>query len=515
MNNSAAILRALIIYAICVPLAIVVGYAAVSLVNSPTYSSFSLFGMLALVLIAPLLLRWHHPLMVLCWNLPLIVFFLPGRPGVCLPMLVLSLGISMLQRTMNQHMRFISAPQITWPLLCLIAVVLATAKLTGGIGLHAFGSEVMGGKKYVFLLAGILGFSALTARRIPPHQAGLYVALFFLGGCVSIVGDLISIIPRSFYFIFLLFPPDFYAYTESGGSMRFAGVSGMSSAIFSYMLARYGIKGIFGAGKPWRVAAFIFFSTLVLFGGFRSMLLGLALLFAIQFFMEGLHRTRLLPIIALVAVLAAVICIPLANRLPGTFQRALSFLPLNIDPDVRANAQASLNWRIEMWTALLPQVPSHLLLGKGYAISQEDFQLMGNDSAFKSIDPTEQALVLSGDYHNGPLSVILPFGIWGAIAFLWFLIAGVWALHRNRLYGDPALQTVNIFLFTSFLVKIICFIVIFGGLSGDIAAFDGLLGLSVSLNGGICRPARQPAVTTAGPPARLPARPRLQPAFQR
>jgi hypothetical protein len=43
----------------------------------------------------------------------------------------------------------------------------------------------------------------------------------------------------------------------------------------------------------------------------------------------------------------------------------------------------------------------------------------------------------------------------------------------------------------------------------------GLLGLSVSLNGGICRPDKKPATTTAGLPARLPARSQLKPAFQR
>ena len=61
MNNSAAILRALIVYAICIPLAIVVGFEAVSLVNSPSYSNFGAFGVLALILSAPILLRWHHP----------------------------------------------------------------------------------------------------------------------------------------------------------------------------------------------------------------------------------------------------------------------------------------------------------------------------------------------------------------------------------------------------------------------------------------------------------------------
>ena len=516
MNNSTAILRMLIVYAICIPFAILVGFAAVSVANSPSYANFSEFGMLALILSAPILLRWHHPLLVLSWNLPLIVFFLPGGPGVFLPMMVVSLGISLLQRAMNKNKRFIPAPQITCPLLCLAAVVLVTAKLTGGIGLHVLGNSVMGGRKYVYLLAGILGYFALTARRIPPRQAGLYVALFFLPGCLSVLGDLIAFVPVWFYFIFLFFGADPNALPGSHSLMRFGGVSLMSSAIFAYMLARYGINGIFRAGRPWRLVAFVLFSAVGLFGGFRSMLLNLALLFLIQFFLEGLHRTRMLPILAFAGLLAAVICLPMANRLPLTFQRVLSFLPMiNIDAGVRSEAQASLDWRIDMWKALLPRVPSHLLLGKGYAISQEDYQLMATDTAFYSIDPAEQGLALAGDYHSGPLSVILPFGIWGAIAFLWFLIAGVWALHHNRLYGDPALQTVNTFLLTAFLAKIISFIFIFGALSGDIIGFVGYLGLSISLNGGICRPARNPAVTTAGPPARIPARPRLQPAFQR
>jgi len=325
----------------------------------------------------------------------------------------------------------------------------------------------------------------------------------------------VAFIPPSFYFIFLFFPPDSYAYTGSTSTLRFSGVSVMSSVIFLYMLARYGINGIFRSGRPWRAAAFILFSVLVLFGGFRSMFLGCSLIFLIQFFLEGMHRTRLLPIFAFVGLLAAVTALPMANRLPNTFQRVLSILPVQIDPAVRADAQASVDWRFNMWRALLPQVPPHLLLGKGYAISQEDYQMMGPDAAFRSIDPSEQGLALSGDYHSGPLSVILPFGIWGAIAFLWFLIAGLWALHHNRLYGDPALQTVNTLVFAAFLAKVISFLVIVGALSADIAAFAGYLGLSISLNGGICRPARSPAVTTVAPPARIPARPRLQPAFLR
>ena len=501
MNNAPAILRVLIFYAFCCLLAIVVGYTAVLLVNSSDYSDFGVLGVLALVLSAPILLRWHHPLLVLCWNLPLIAFFLPGRPTVFLPMLAVSLGISLLQRAMDRKKRFIPAPQITLPLLCLLAVEVVTANMMGGIGLHALGSPVMGGRKYIILLAGILGFFALTARRIPPRHAVLYVGMFLLGGGVSIIGDLVAFIPSSFYFIFLIFPFDSYALGNSSGTLRFTGASALSSMIFSFMLARYGVHGIFRAGKPWRLVVFILFTVLGLFGGFRSLLMYCALLFMIQFYLEGLHRTRLLPVLAFAALLAALVCLPMASRLPYTFQRALSFLPVNIDSAVQADAQASLQWRFDMWKALLPQVSDHLLLGKGYAITQDEYQMMGRDSSFRSVDPAEQALALSSDYHSGPLSVILSFGIWGAIAFLWFLTAGVWALHHNRLYGDPALRGINNFLFAMFLTKVIVFFFIFGALSDDIVVMTGLLGLSVSLNGGICRPDKKPATTTADAPA--------------
>jgi hypothetical protein len=43
------------------------------------------------------------------------------------------------------------------------AVVLVTAKLTGGIGLHSLGNDTAGGRSYVLLLMGILGYFALTA----------------------------------------------------------------------------------------------------------------------------------------------------------------------------------------------------------------------------------------------------------------------------------------------------------------------------------------------------------------
>ena len=115
------------------------------------------------------------------------------------------------------------------------------------------------------------------------------------------------------------------------------------------------------------------------------------------------------------------------------------------------SADVSTQWRVDMWKALLPQIPPHLLLGKGYAISVEDFQMMGNDTSFHAVDASQEGLALAGDYHSGPLSVIIPFGIWGAMAFLWLLIAVAWAMYCNYRHGDESLRTINTYMWVSCL----------------------------------------------------------------
>lgn len=86
--------------------------------------------------------------------------------------------------------------------------------------------------------------------------------------------------------------------------------------------------------------------------------------------------------------------------------------------------------------------------------------------------------------------MIIPFGIWGAIVFVWFILAGFRVTYFNYRYGDPSLRVINTFLFTTFIITTLQF---YGGsLATGMGFFTGVLGLSVCLNRGVCRkPARQ------------------------
>jgi hypothetical protein len=514
MNS--AFFRSLIIFGVCVVLAIWLGF----IVAGPlTYSSLAVYGLLAFILTFPIFLRWHYPLLLFCWNFTAVAPFVPGRPSMGLTMILLSLGISVLQRAINRESQFIRVPQITVALLLMLAVVVVTAKMTG-FGIRAFGSNIYGGHKYFYLLGGILGYFALSAKRIPPGRRNLYLALFFLGSISAAFGDLVGFLPRSFYVIYWFFQPfNLQELHVSVGEQvtRLNGALIASLGIFSYMLARYGIRGIFFSRKPWRVVILFLAVVYGMLGGYRSLLMIFALLFMIQLFLEGLHRTKLMAIILSGGVIGALALIPLSSHLPVGLQRTLSFLPYKISTEAKLDAQATLDWRLNMWSALLPQIPEYLLLGKGYTINPLDYEFVMGPQA--SIHSTAQndPLALANDFHNGPISVLIPFGIWGAIAFLWFIAVGIWVACRNYRYGDPTLKTINSLLLAAFVTRIIMFFVVGGDLSSDMMTLCGLLGLNVSFNGGVARRVRvtRPAPEPQPAPgfARRPSAP--LPSFQR
>lgn len=486
--NTFALPRTLIIFAVVIPVALVLGYV---LASPEELTSIAVVGLVLLVLCIPLLLKWHYPILLFSWNAGLIIFLLPGQPGLWMLMAGVSLGLTILAYLLNKQSGFQILPSITFPLMFLVLVVLVTGKLTGGIGLRSLGGESFGGKKLVFIFAAIVGYFAISGRRIFPHNIGRYTGLYFLSALTTALPNLIYMAGPGLWWLFMFFPSDMAMsqamddFASVAGSVTFSRLSGLAFAgfgVYSFMLMRYGISGILQLNRWWRPLLFLVVVSLSTLGGFRSVLVMFALTFMVQFYFEGLFRTRFLLVLILGVVLGGSFLVMFAERLPLSVQRSLSILPIKIDPVARYNAEASVEWRVEMWKVLLPQVPQYLILGKGYAIDPTDMYLVG-ESVRRGLAKDYEVSLLAGDYHNGPLSVIIPFGIFGMAAFIWLLAAGVRVLYRNYRFSDPALQKVNTFLLSYFVGRSVFFFVGFGSLHSDLSLFLGTLGLSVALNG--------------------------------
>jgi hypothetical protein len=493
MFNS-LLMRNVIMYAICVPIAIFVGY---QLANWDDLMNFGIMVFLLALLLVPLLLKWHHFWLIAVWNTSALVFFLPGRPSFALALTAASLLISVVQHAINQEPMFIPVPTIFWPLLFLTVVVLVTARFTGGIGLNITGSANIGGRRYVWLLGAILGYFALASQPIPREKAVRYATAFFVSPMTAAISDLGSFVgPSAIYYIFLLFPSNGIATAsdESGiGPVeieRLGGITVACTAVFSTMLAVYGVGGIFTLRRPWRAVIFLAMVVLSMFGGYRSALLLLVMTFAFVFLLEGMVSSRLLPVMLCVGILGVAVMVPFSDRLPLSIQRTLTVVPfLKLDESAVSSAEDSTQWRLDMWREVAPEIPHYLILGKGYSINAVDLEKL---QTRVQGDEGEAGSILAGDYHNGPLSVIMPFGIAGVIGFLWFIWASVKVLYSNYKYGDPALRRINTFFLASFIAKSVFFFGVFGSLYSDMAIFIGIVGVNVSINGGMRQPVRVP-----------------------
>lgn len=497
--------RHVLIYAVVLPLALFLGYL---LATPYQVRSLAIVGLVLGTLCIPVFLRWHYPLLIFAWNANIMVFFLPGKPMLWMLVAGISLGITVLNCVLDKRFKLQHVPSITWPLLFLLAVVLITAKLTGGVGLRSLGSAMYGGKKLVYIVAAIIAYFAISSHRLEWPRASKLSGVYFLSGLTGIVSNLIYIGGPAFYFLFLIFPVD-HALSQAGEDFsldtgpkfsRIGGAFPAGIACLSFLLMRFGIRGLLDVTKPWRIMAALGVVALSLLGGFRSAVLIVGLLFLVQFYFEGLFRTRLVIGAVVAALLAGAVLVPTARHLPLSVQRSLSFLPLDIDASARAQAQGSLEWRLGMWGVLLEQVPQYFWIGKGYAINPTDMYF-AQEAHRRGLAKDYESALVSGDYHSGPLSVLIPFGIFGMIAFVWFVIASLRLLYRNYLYSEEHLRRLNTFLLSYFVARTIFYFVGFGGLNSDLPIFVGLVGLSIAVNGARRGPEASPSAVPQLTPA--------------
>jgi hypothetical protein len=486
--------RVLIGYAVAIPLALFLGY----LVATPDMTSVAVVGMVLSFLALPLIIQWNHALLIFFWNSAFIAGFLPGSLQLWTIFAVLTFGMGVVHKVMG-HKNFIRAPELTKPILLLAAVVLLTAKLRGGLGMRVLGSGSFGGKNYFYILAAVLGYFALTSQSLSIAKGARAVKWFFLSGLTFGMTNVVYLLGPTFYFLFYFVSLDF-VYGQAGADWtqdvvkRLGGLAPSANSLICFVLVRWGLRGVVDFTKPWRLALLLVAVAAGFFSGFRSNVAFMGILLLVQFVVEGLWKTYLMPVLVLLGILCLAPVLLFANRMPVAVQRSMAFLPVNIDPSVRMEAMNSSEWRYQMWGAVLPEVPKYLLIGKGYSIDPVDLYLTETASHAGLISGYEGAM-LSGDYHNGPLSVLMPFGAFGAIAFLWMMVAGIKALQRNRLYGDPKLKLINDFFLAYFVTQCLFFFFVFGALNSQLSVFLGVLGLSVSLNGGVCRKKAPKAVS--------------------
>jgi hypothetical protein len=491
MASSIHVPRSHLILAICLPLAVLLGYFLAEPLES---ASLAVVLVIAAFLAVPILLKWHHPLLIFSWNATMILDFVPGHPPLWIVMTAAAIVFALLHRSVSKEKTFQVHVEALKPLILLSAIIMLTALATGGFGFRSFGGERYGGKAYTYLFASIIGFFVIASQRVPASRVPLYLAIFFLPALTSLVGNIAYAGGPAFYFLFHFFPSDVASeqitgdYSFSRGMVRLYGLSAASVGVFYYFLSRYGIRGCLDVRKPIRLLLFIAILVSAVFSGFRAVFILLAVTFAIQFFLEGMHRTRWLPAFIGAGLLVTALMIPFVDKLPLVVQRTMSFLPLaRVNAEVKEMASVSTEWRVEMWKALLPKIPEYFWKGKGYSLTPQEVYL-AEHAAELHLGETYEASMVTGEYHSGPFTVFIPFGIYGTIAFIWFMYVAIKVLWRSFKFGEAQLKSANTLLLSAFLAKLVIFVFIFGSFHHEFFFFTGILGLSICFNGVLKEP---------------------------
>lgn len=484
------LVQTIITSVICIVLSVFLGY---SLATPDTLETIGFIGLILTGLGLPLAFKWHYPTLLFSWNASMSVFFLPGQTQLWMLMAVVSLFFSIMAFTLNRNVPFQIVPSLSWALGILLAVVFLTAFLRTGIGLRSIGGGSAGGRYYFFILFAVCGYFALSCKKIASEQVARYLNFFLLGAVTTGFSNLIYFAGEQFYWLYIIFPlgnalTQISADISGSELVRFSGFAFASQWLFSWMLARYGVRGLMDVSKLWRVLLMVGIIILGVLGGFRSVLIFFALLFLIQFYLEGLLRSRYAFMLLAIFVLVFSIVIPFSSKMPLAVQRTLSILPVEIDPSVRMDAEFSTEWRLKMWSALVPEIQTYLFLGKGYSLNENDLYLV-QEAQKRGLAQSFDVALLAGDYHSGPLSLLISFGILGLLAFIFFGVVAIRVLYRNYRYSEPALQKINTFLFAIFTTRFILFWAVYGALATDLPILAGLIGFSVAINGGTAKKA--------------------------
>jgi len=164
-------------------------------------------------------------------------------------------------------------------------------------------------------------------------------------------------------------------------------------------------------------------------------------------------------------------------KLPFTFQRAFSFLPGDWDQDAVNDAKGSSDWRYEMWKMVLStdKYIKNKTLGDGFGFRRSDYEIMvdaqnGVGSGFFG-GAQQEAFMINGDFHSGPVSSIRFVGYVGLALFLplIFIMAKGGLQLINKARGTP-FQFLALYVGIPIIVYPFWFILVFGDYRADLVA---------------------------------------------
>jgi len=377
---------------------------------------------------------------------------------------------------------------------------LATVYARNPVGAWAFQSQMVGGRPYFEALMAFGAFVILSRAELTPFIARIF-PLFFLVPSVVLAGleVLARLAPSAAQPIEYVYsgvsgqgPMDSVLGPEAQlGQTRFTAMKEVGVIGVLALCARHSPRKLISPLHPLLLSLLACAFAAVFLSGYRS-----AFLFVIAaLLLSTLLRRRIkdvwvgagvmvLGLVALISVQGSLL------QLPLTVQRTLSWLPGDWDDEAVRDAENSSTWRYEMvvWAWNDNRIIKDKIWGQGFGISIDDMNiiasalLVGQQGGMFIGGSDRENFMLTGSFHNGPVSTIRYVGIVGFVLYyplLCYMALAAWRLCR-RAYGTTAFP-LALFFGIPMIYEPFNYIFVFGGFDGSISQtlfWAGLLNMT-------------------------------------
>ena len=364
---------------------------------------------------------------------------------------------------------------------------LVTVFLRRPVGVHAFGTELVGGRPYLEVIFAVMGYWVLNQVIMTPFQSillpvlfsgvGFFIAFlstlaFFFPFLTPIIGGLYSGISAQSY-LAQQNGPSGNADDQADTRMQF--LQDVASSIFNLLCSflspllffnplytlhwkRFPLIYI----RPFTIACIAFYFCLK--SGHRTTIpVMLFTLYAAAYFRKGIAGIVFMAVATLPPLVILVALQGNLYQLPETAQRTLCFLPGKWNQNVLLEAKGSSDWRFQMWDIVLHEEKyiHNKTFGDGFGFTERELEDMA------AVGSQEDFMII-GDVHSGPVSAIHVVGFVGLALFIILRIIccyRAWKLIRAS-QGTPFFPY-SLFVGIPTLYGSIGFVFIFGDYKND------------------------------------------------
>lgn len=444
-------------------------WLGVSVVTQQTETLAKVVG-ITLLLIGVLLGQriWLLYIFFAALNIPIIRGIGTGELG---QMMMIGFCILMFfMRRFRSHWKFDELD--LWRVVIILLIV--QVYFRNPVGLNIFGAGAVGARPYFDATLSVLAGFFLSKMMVNPKEIKWAMWLNITGTILSApLGYLRG------------------SGLQQGSSMPQLGVgfegeaAGRNASLNSsaILIARYVSSKI----SPLKAAFHPLWAPLILFGlaiaalsGYRNVVANVGLIYLAGIAYRGGFISVVISMFCGALMLGGLALLNLAHPLPANLQRALSPFPGTWEERYVKGAEDSTEWRIEMWKEALftDYWIQNKILGDGLGLTRLELQRleamedMANYTTVSGLTVQQEAMMVTGGYHSGPVQTVRAVGYVGLFLLLLAMIRNSVHTHRQikRCRGTEWYPIV-LFFGIPIVIYPIFFVFIFGEFGSAVAFF--------------------------------------------